>query len=113
MLVRVGQDLLVTLEALPRIVTETTYSLMTVTMLRAMWLRVKVMVLCAMLSKIASTRPLMIKVLRCDERYHAWNVIWDLVYLNLNNVFDLHRVCAAPVLCRLRMLCFWTPLEVI
>jgi hypothetical protein len=36
-----------------------------------------------------------------------------LVYVNLNNMFDLRRVCAALILCGLWVLSFWTPLVVI
>jgi hypothetical protein len=49
-------------------------------------------------------RPSMNEGMRCDERCHIWNVIRDLVYLNLNNVFDLCSVCAALVLHGLQML---------
>jgi hypothetical protein len=104
MVVRVSLTLLVTPEALPHNVMETTRSLMMVMMMHPMQLRVKATVLCMMLSKIRPTRPSMNNAMRCDERYHVWNVIWDLVYLNLNNVFDLHKVRAAPILRRLRML---------
>jgi hypothetical protein len=98
MLVEVDPGLLVTSEALPRIMMKTARCLMTTTMLHVMLPRVKATILRAMLSKIMLTRSSMTEVMRYNERYHIWNVKGDLVYLNLNNVFDLRRVRVAPVL---------------
>jgi hypothetical protein len=69
----------------------------TKSMIRAMVPEAKAMVLLAMVAKIFLILMLMNEAMKCD-----WVVIFycnkDLAYLNLNNVFDLHRVCAASVL---------------
>jgi hypothetical protein len=69
MLVRVDPSLLVM---------EIACCLMTVMMLRAIRPRVKAMVLHVMMLKIAPTSPSTNEAMRCDERYHIWNVMGGL-----------------------------------
>jgi hypothetical protein len=97
MLARVDPNLLVTPEAPLHNVTKTTRCLMSGTLLHVMEPKIKATVLHMIPSKITLTRPSMNEAMRCDERYHIWNVMGGFVYLNLRNVFDLRRVRATPV----------------